>query len=104
MSKEAIAAIREAEAKAQKIIFKAEENAKAMIRDAEKKAAQLKNQTEMSNAIELDKKLEAMSIKAAALIEKSVAEAGAEAEELMSKADMKTLSAVKKIVWEIIEA
>ncbi|MBQ8005819.1 MAG: hypothetical protein IJ303_05865 [Clostridia bacterium] len=104
MSKEAIAAIREAEEKAHEIIFKADENAKAMIRDAEKKAAQLKNQTEMSNAIELDKKLEAMSIKAAALIEKSVAEAGAEAEELMSKAEMKTLSAVKKIVWEIIEA
>ena len=104
MSKEAIVGIRDAEAQAQKIIADAAEKAKAMISDAEKKAVHLREQTEKSTSLELERTLYAMRQKADALIEKSLAEARAEADELVAGADMKTLSAVKKIVWEIIDA
>ncbi len=104
MSKEAIAMIREAEEKARLIIAEAEKNAALMISSAEKNAADLRAETERSTGEELKRTLDAMRQKSDELIDKSIAEARAEADELLSKADMKTLSAVKKIVWEIIEA
>lgn len=104
MSKKAIAEIKQAEEKAKKIISDAEYAAGAMILSAEKKAADLMAETEKNAGEELKKTLDAMRLRSAELTEKSLAEAKAEAEELKAKADIKTSSAVKKIIWEIIEA
>ncbi len=104
MSKEAIRVIKEAEEKAKIIVAEASENAKAMVADAEKKAERLRTEAEESTAAELKRTLYAMREKTDALIEKSLQDARAEADELIAKADIKKLSAVKKVIWEIIEA
>lgn len=104
MSKEAIERIREAEEKARLIVAEAEKKAAGMITSAEKNAAELRAVTERNTGEELKRTLDAMRLKSDELTEKSIAEARAEADALLEKAEMKTLSAVKKIVWEIIEA
>lgn len=104
MSKEAIEKIRDAEERARSIIAEAEKKAAGMITSAEKNAAELRAVTERNTGEELKRTLDAMRLKSDELTEKSIAEARAEADALLEKAEMKTLSAVKKIVWEIIEA
>ncbi len=102
MSKEALAAIREAEKKAAEIVADAENKAADMIADAEKKGEALKARTEAEHAETLKTSLDAMRKKTDALLEKSLEEAKKETLSMMSKASLKNLSAAKKILWEII--
>lgn len=104
MSREAISEIREAEKKAQKIRDDAAENASLMIADAEKKARLMKDEVESKTKAELEVTLDTMRRKADELISKSLSEADADTQAIESVGNAHMRSAVKKIVWEIIEA
>ena len=104
MTKDALSVIKRAEEEAAEITAKATEQARIMIADAEKRASDLKSNTEEDTAKELALTLGTMRKKAEELIEKSLDEAGAEAKRITEAAELRTLSAVKRLVSEITEA
>lgn len=103
MSKDVIKSIKSAEEEAARIRAEASERAGVMITEARKKAELLKLETEERTGEDLKRTLALMKDKADELTEKSLSEAREEADQFISKAEIKKLTAVKKIVWEITE-
>lgn len=102
MAKQAIDAIRAAEAEAQRITDGIPVRVKALLDEAERRSRVLCARTEEEATAETEAQLGQLRQRAAMLLERSADEAEAEADRLRADARKRMPEAVKLIVWGIM--
>ncbi len=103
MATETVLAIRRAEEEAKKIRAEATAKAAALIKDAEEKSRHAESEAEDGTRAELRDTLEKIRAKADGIAESGLDSARADAAKIAKTADENMRTAVKKIVWEIME-
>lgn len=103
MSDNALSKIKDAEASAHKIIEKAESEANRSLKDAEIKA-QSEYEKELAECRERYRaETESIIERSAETVQKSDSEARAEAEGVIASAEANMRTAVKEIIWELMQ-
>lgn len=103
MSDNALSKIKDAETRAHKIVEKAEYDADRSVKDAEIKA-QNKYEKELSECREKYRtETESITERSAETVQKSDSEARAEAEAVIASAETNMRTAVKEIIWELMQ-
>lgn len=101
MPRDAIAAIRNAEARAAAIESDARREAREMVEDTERSCAEYCEKETAALCAELEEKLELLRQRSVALIEKSARENDERADEILEGARIRLRGAVKIILQEI---
>ena len=103
MTKQAIAAIKQAEEQAEVLCRVAKEKADEMRKRIEKEGLAHCERTERETEAEYREKVEEIRRRSGALLEKRRLEAISEAEALAAAAEANMNAAVKQIIWGIVE-
>lgn len=103
LSDNALSKIKDAETRAHKIVEKSEYDADRSVKDAEIKA-QNKYEKELSECREKYRaETESITERSAETVQKSDSEARAEAEAVIASAETNMRTAVKEIIWELMQ-